>query len=373
MKNITYLIGAGASANALPILSKITERIDIFIEELKESRHNINVGLHTELNELLQSLQWLQRETRQHQTIDTYARKLFSRTEWHGDLHRLKSVLSTYFGYEQVQCGKNMAHPNGLNESKHLPDKRYDSFIATLLPNRVNDSVLKGNIKVLTWNYDVQLEMAYKRFAGLDTLRQTHEKIQVVPGKWIVGKQGQKIDHNNFSLIHLNGVAGFWNILEDKEDTVIDICASETSSPTILTEIIKYYGKISAATGDGHEGEGISYLNYSWEYLADGYIHPNPLCNTAIRNAIDVAAKTNILVVIGYSFPPFNRTVDKMIIEQMTGLQRIYVQDKEPEKIATILKHGFPRVHEMVFGRGESLISTTNNLDQFVLPYEIWD
>ena len=45
-----------------------------------------------------------------------------------------------------------------------------------------------------------------------------------------------------------------------------------------------------------------------------------------LRNSVE---KTDILIVIGYSFPFFNRKIDKFILDSMDNLKKIYVQDPE--------------------------------------------
>ena len=67
--NLTYVLGAGASANALPIVKDMYDRIEIFINHLD------NTGL---LNEKEKNhLSSLLDQIRNHYTIDTYSRKLF--------------------------------------------------------------------------------------------------------------------------------------------------------------------------------------------------------------------------------------------------------------------------------------------------------
>ena len=41
----------------------------------------------------------------------------------------------------------------------------------------------------------------------------------------------------------------------------------------------------------------------------------------------------DILVVIGYTFPFFNREIDRMIFSQMECLQKIYIQDPNANNI----------------------------------------
>jgi hypothetical protein len=78
--------------------------------------------------------------------------------------------------------------------------------------------------------------------------------------------------------------------------------------------------------------------------------------------------RIEVLVIIGYSFPFFNREVDNALFMQMTSLKKIYIQDVNPQNIYETMQdfvdfkeHGVQRI-EVVFKR---------NLEQFVFPKEL--
>jgi hypothetical protein len=78
--------------------------------------------------------------------------------------------------------------------------------------------------------------------------------------------------------------------------------------------------------------------------------------------------RIEVLVIIGYSFPFFNREVDNALFMQMTSLKNIYIQDVNPQNIYETMQdfvdfkeHGVQRI-EVVFKR---------NLEQFVFPKEL--
>jgi hypothetical protein len=68
--------------------------------------------------------------------------------------------------------------------------------------------------------------------------------------------------------------------------------------------------------------------------------------------------------VIGYSFPFFNREVDRRLIGEMPLLRKIYIQDKDTEAIAQRIK---------AFRNDYSNIEFVHfkNYSQFVLPNEL--
>jgi hypothetical protein len=78
-----------------------------------------------------------------------------------------------------------------------------------------------------------------------------------------------------------------------------------------------------------------------------------------------VLVECKALVVIGYSFPFFNREVDRDIIKRMPGLKNVYVQapQKHAEDIArTVRTMNLPEGCQ---------VETYGNIDQFLLPAEL--
>ena len=46
---------------------------------------------------------------------------------------------------------------------------------------------------------------------------------------------------------------------------------------------------------------------------------------------------TKVIVIIGYSFPYFNREIDKLLFKDLGGIDKIYIQDLNGEKIKEYL------------------------------------
>ena len=105
---ITYLFGAGASKNALPIVNEIPVRIGKLIEFLElpehmlsenESYDNLGIpGLSSKREhqlEMIDSLKWMLEESSSHASIDTFAKKLFI-TRKFDELDKLKIAMSIF-------------------------------------------------------------------------------------------------------------------------------------------------------------------------------------------------------------------------------------------------------------------------------------
>ncbi len=96
-------------------------------------------------------------------------------------------------------------------------------------------------------------------------------------------------------------------------------------------------------------------LSFAWEDYSTGKV--------AIKRAIESTSETEILVVIGYSFPFFNRFVDRDIIRSMNRLKKVYFQAPDAE----VLKERFLAIRNDL--KDENLI-IRKDVHQFVFPIE---
>ena len=89
--------------------------------------------------ELIEDIKWLFDLSNDHASVDTAAKKLFIKGDYK-NLLRLKVALSIFLIVEQILKS---------------PDKRYDSFFSSILGDSKSD--FPKNIRVVSWNYDLQL------------------------------------------------------------------------------------------------------------------------------------------------------------------------------------------------------------------------
>ena len=143
-------------------------------------------------------------------------------------------------------------------------------------------------IDIITWNYDLALEQSYHEFCSDPDTVETDIT-------------------NSDKIIRLNGRAG-------------------AARPTVATggEYERYTGfeKNIYYQGADEEAEiyGAHAEYFSRFFATDGKLKLRPLIHFAwedpenVDRAVDLIKGTNILVVIGYSFPFFNRMIDKKLI-----------------------------------------------------------
>jgi len=290
MSKITYLLGAGASCNALPLVNNFKDRLNSFNKRLLENlrpqppndmeayRQLFPFGGKNGKN-LQESILWLKDIADKHASIDTYAKKLFIKKDNEAlkDLHKLKSALSCYLLLEQAL---------------EMTDKRYDNFFASILTNDGSGiPKLPEGVNIITWNYDTQLEKSYEGYCS-------HPEI--VFEKFLQSK----------NIIRLNGSCGFKYADETKYLGYTEFSIS------FLQSVIELYTKFMNPSEPKFQPN----ISFAWG-----------------KNDIEDKVKqelqgTTTLVIIGYSLPYFNREIDQMIINAMRPtLVKIFIQVQEKE------------------------------------------
>ncbi len=391
---VTYLIGAGASANALPVVNGLKNRLRIFFNYLTSEldKNSGNDFIRNNQHRLL-SIENLISEIEKHYTIDTLAKKYFLR---HGDNKNykfLKSLMACYFYFEQIplkhkkilansiinwaskseiiqkyELEKKEFHyseeyKNLIKEIEEPVDYRYDSFFAALLENIDGKLQLPSNINIVSWNYDNQFELAYKNYINEDNIEIITNKLQVYPSQYNYTQ-----DNNRSQIIKINGTASLINseILND-----IDL-------PTTYLDdkILSQFRKLQYYFDNNNIPE--TNIKFAWE--KDEHVN-------LVRNyAHDIVSKSDVIVVIGYSFPTFNREVDRDIFKKfnedcistslslnkdMTGnvkkkiVKKIYIQDLQ--KNASKTKERLKAVGNNLFDVAEIY----DDVDQFFIPPEL--
>lgn len=335
MAKITYLFGAGASFYALPIVKYIPEKLQSTINYLSGTTIELNTDkvinkslgknrieektLGEILGILVEDLNWLLEKSEAHASIDTFAKKLTIIND-RINLTRLKHALSAFFTIIQI------------DETK---EKRYDSFFASLLNS---DGELPKHVRVLSWNYDFQFEKAYSEYSQAGELKTNRYRLNVLQ------KNGNTSSTNDkFSLVKLNGSC---TITGEYKGELYDFCNDVRCDidPDTWEQILSKYFEVKVSRLK-------SSLSFAWE-------EDNEIIDCALRETKD----TEILVVIGYSFPYFNRDIDRKIIGDMSKLKKVYFQSPEAEA----LKDRFSTI------RGDEIqLESINDTEQFLLPSEL--
>lgn len=325
LTNNGILAGGGSCSDittGLPIVSEIPERLHYFYSMVL-GRKNALGGQNpsnTKYDYLMQDMKWLYENSLKHASIDTFAKKLYLQKN-KKDLLRLKKALVIFLSYEQK-----------INPI----DSRYDSFLASILGRDVYD--FPQNISIISWNYDFQLELAYNEYVDANDIYELGELLKVTDKISDQRDEFPADKINGFQLLKLNGTVNFKgsdDFFKYNNSEYLDYLAG--IYPTIKEDDIC--------------------LSFAWERMGEKFLDR---INECVRD-------TEILVVIGYSFPFFNRSVDKHLLNEMKQLKKIYIQDANPDKVKIGLEAALP--DRMIDNL--PIVPLLTDKKQFFLPPEL--
>lgn len=392
-KKISYLLGAGASANTIPIVAFIHSRIEEIITFLKSAQ--IPNDKVEAARAIINELEWLLQNAGKYYTIDTLAKKYYLTSD-DKNLKKLKKSLIIYFAVEQY-LNIPSQQDNKLNYSfkKESTDKRYGSFIAAItrkrypiaIPGIAGDALAAENqdfelskyIKILSWNYDVQFEMSLQELSNT-VIQHIKTTYQILPNSVSQNENNNIIiKQDRFAMVKLNGDA-IWNLEEQTSlnKTCILDGKKYVEESKLLFDFLDRY-KTSSSLFESNSSPLLSF-NFAWEndnnFRAKyrGY-------SKNLETAELIAVETEILVVIGYSFPIFNREIDSRLFAKMTKLKKIYIQDKNPDRIKSTMINAFKVLQQTSSEWSEKDLKYIERpliefqleqyTEQFVIPYEL--
>lgn len=339
---IVYYFGAGASYNAVPILNKLGDAMIAVADVVKEIitsnyhalEHNEKLFNNVRLIEYVRKLKFYGEKALEFGSIDIYARRLFL-LDNNAELDDLKLCISIFFDlwenyYHKIHFSFN---PAGYDRI----DKRYISLLSVLMEKTALNPKLNDSVTFLSWNYDLQLEMAYESFmrSSKNSLLKINEDFSFIGNN----------ENPNFDVIHLNGYRGIIKML-DKFHQVLkrqNIKNEEDCLSELVDFLDNYHSELSL---------GNTQIKYAWEDNSK-----------AISNAIDIMLNADVLVVIGYSFPSFNREID-------TKLVRAFQRGNRKRKIVYQDPNANPDIVKSIFKNSDNVLIIKDNLQQFYIPHE---
>lgn len=336
---ITYLFGAGASCQSLPIVNQIPSRISEIIELLEkiENEFSINEKINIQgkefssseiKTELISDLKWVLENSKNHASIDTFAKKLYLKRKA-DELNKLKRAFSVYFIIEQL-----------INKA----DKRYDSFYASILNEDYYE--FPENMRILSWNYDNQFEKSFSDYTENDDMTVNRSFLKLV-----TKYSYDRTDNSKFCILKLNGSTNLMSDNGFREYQFLPKVNGDLNKEN-LENLLKNYVILARKEFNVFSG-----LSFAWEKFYNER-------NNIIEKAKNETSDTEILVVIGYSFPFFNREIDREIINNMTDLKKVYFQAPD----ANNLKERFLSIRDNL---EKSNLLERYDLEQFVLPNEL--
>ncbi len=312
---ITYLLGAGASYNSVPIweqqgitmnqiASEILSKIDPSNNTSLTNEHGL---LKDEtLIEFFRKMQEFSNKAIEFGSIDIYAKRL-SLLNRHLELNDLKFCLSIYFDLWELFFFKNYKIGNSDFTFSQI-DKRYYSLLSILLERNSDISPkIPSNVKFCTWNYDLQLELAFSSFLDIPTnnLESLNKKISFSEQFNQLNSSENEIENN---VYHFNGHRGVFT--SEKK-------AYENIDGSYKSDMWKYLKRLKSNFEQFRDINYTSCIKYSWEEDQNQ--------KDKWKNVFN---DTDILIVIGYSFPAFNRRIDSELFRNLSAnIYQIIYQD----------------------------------------------
>lgn len=302
-KRISYLLGAGASAEKLPCIDGILERFiqfrlfmetykprDIFFSSIGDNEKEI-------FSEYLRELKSFEEKIPLHASVDTYAKKLYITKSSKYEV--VKAILSAFFIYEQA---------------RQPVDLRYDAFIASVINSSRR---MPDHMNVVSWNYDCQFEKAFSQYSSNDDIFENQSHLNVISNKNIIEPS------NGFSIFKVNGTIEWLNEGSPHIHYPLYQNLNEYRPEDFKRLVVLNYADLAKT------GRLNCSLSFSWERDRNA---------KTINAATDALMRTEILIIIGYSFPFFNREIDRLLFDSMSSLEKIYVQDKDPGQVIAKLE-----------------------------------
>lgn len=342
MANVTYYLGAGASANALPTYKSFKVRFIEFAQLFSDNYEFPTTEQEDHYREkILGSCNELIRAFDDHHTPDLYAKKLFH--QGGKKLSELKSLLILFFIHQQIPRVPRKVERDEV-------DKRYDNLISNMLKPIPKEVKFKGNYNIITWNYDLQFELALSKYYEKEVY-ETSRYIRMEPD---ITKGRRFEDCDKFSIVHLNGVAYC------EADYIQNPFEPFESNYQLFQRLIGLFKKLDQGRiSDMYYSQ---FLGFAWENLFD---NTKFFDNSKYKEAEKIAARTEVLVIIGYSFPEFNDEIDRQIFERMGTLKKVYIQDFDKSLVEKLTRLA---LHPIFMNKNK--VQFVDNLNSFHLPAE---
>jgi len=332
---ITYILGAGASANVLPLIKDqpstpgFPTRLRFFIEQFKNDF--INLG-NSRLKPTSHELDEISRLVVKFKTPDLLCKFYLER----GDYRRydiLKRLISKFFVYEESKDNET-----GITITEDNIDPRVIPFLATIS----HKQSLPANVKIINWNYDRQIEKGAVLLRPNNGAEFIIRNFKVWPNNYT-----EKLSSDDYFMLHLNGIAGY----NYSKQSLLEKEQSE-----------KEFKDVDPV------------ISFAWE--EEDSFGISTFTNNRISIAEQMVKDTNVLVVIGYSFPFFNRNIDSHLFNTMkSSLSKIYFQD--PNLDGTFLYNQFSLPAENTISNAGILskrkidIIHIKEVDNYYVPYEL--
>jgi hypothetical protein len=342
MSHLTYLIGAGASKNALPLDDDLMSVLRDLTSKGKEFPKDAIT--QTYLQSFETRFKNVVELASQEKSIDTLAKIHQYDSEM---FYNIKNLLWSYFS---IAAGRNNL------------DYRYKNLLMKVQDGLANRFKLKENVSFITWNYDLQIAEAIASIDKIDIWK-VAEKYYTYPGYELLNPD--LINRNSnpklFKLVHLNGCAGFYRRLPDNNYT--HWCGCDISDPNQYNKFINLVEQ-NLYTNTINSTSNRNSISFAFEN--------NHIKEQSLKYSKQIASETTHLVIIGYSLPDFNKAIDCEILNEMKSLKYVCIQNPHAEKLKTKLLSMSTNIGYKYEIEGLNFQLESDDMNEFHLPADIF-
>jgi hypothetical protein len=351
MEELTYILGAGASYQSMPVVKTFDHRFSVFNVHFNEVLRKVaKNGLSDSTIHRWSGAQ-LQSEFMAHQSFDTYFKKLFHKG-LKSEVNFAKKILHLYFLWEHLQKPEPKINNEFFHKQSQI-DKRYDAMIAGLLQPIAGQSKTFCKTNFITWNYDLNLLSSIKTFfypeeKYIDFLKKIESP---TPNIWNIDDQ--------ITIINMNGY--FYSSLFDDKTDIYDLDFTDILNRKIISD---YFD-------DNYIDKDANLIKFAWERNTNESNQANSIESIAknkISNSIEI-------IVIGYTFPLYNRLVDikyfnknNITIPFKNAERRLSIQDPLADEILNGTIKQFDLNSQMF-----TAVMPIKNCHSFLIPNRIID
>ena len=315
---IRYILGAGASANAIPTVRDFAGILNLYSAKIN--------SYSREFPKLATLSNWFNEISKQIQTtfsIDTLAKMYWFRRDLLG-YNKIKTVIAVILN---------------LLELDRDCDRRYDAFLSALLQRDGQFLNFPSSIQLVSWNYDFQFASSHRKILNLDIDEMNN-----------VGFMDTK---NILPLTNLNGSAfceGTYKVAKPFLNYRIPL--SQDGANVFLAFQEELVNAVEITNEKSHWGN----IKFSWEE------------DLSLDEVM--AFKPDVTVVIGYSFPTFNRQVDTILMNHHP--RRVYLQCNYFDHTNNRTIDGNKEVTTKLIGMGvhRDVIKPLETSTEFHIPFE---
>lgn len=348
MSEITYILGAGASFQSIPLVGTFNNRLLEFAEFVNGLGQVGFVG--EQRNKFIQAseaIKNLYEEFSSHQSFDTYFKKQFHLGNDNA-INQGKRLLNMYFTWEHdrssiIQITGNLEKNNHFYK-RALFDKRYDALIAGLLKPYKNTAETLCKINFITWNYDLNLLQSIKNFFAPNlSFKEFIQKIEKPNFYWNINDQ--------ISIINVNG-----HFYSSDYDNFRDL-GNLNGRRIIEDKVLDEYFLSPTMDDDANR------IKFAWELNESEQQQLLYHINRNVENSQQV-------VVIGYTFPLYNRIIDSLYMkERLLSAEdkQITIQDPNADNIGSTIIEIMG--HSKTF---EPLVNKKSDCSSFYVPSNIY-